>query len=282
MALSWAAGQGPEEMGMKQHLVKPGEKIDLAQVDPGATPGARKGKKAAEKLFLPLSARLDVLQEKLWAERRRKVLVVLQGMDTSGKDGTIRHVFQSVDPLGVRVQAFKAPTGEERAHDFLWRVHPHVPGVGELVIFNRSHYEDVLVARVRGLVPKEVWKKRYEQINDFERLLVENDTLVLKFFLHISLEEQKERLQDRLDDPLKRWKFRLDDLEDRKLWKEYQKAYEDLLARTNRDEAPWYVVPADKKWYRNLVVATVLVEALEGLKLKDPEPEEDLSGVVIE
>jgi PPK2 family polyphosphate:nucleotide phosphotransferase len=267
---------------MKEHRVKPGEKIDLSKVDPGATPGAKRGKKAAEKRFTPLSARLEVLQEKLWAERRRRVLVVLQGMDTSGKDGTIRHVFQSVDPLGVRVQAFKPPSEDERAHDFLWRVHPHVPGTGELVIFNRSHYEDVLVARVRGLVPKEVWKKRYDQINDFERLLAENGTLILKFFLYISPEEQKERLQERLDDPLKRWKFRLGDLEDRKLWPEYQKAYEDLLARTSRDEAPWYVVPADKKWYRNLVVATVLVEALEGLKLADPQPEEDLSGVVIE
>jgi len=267
---------------MKKHRVKPGEKVDLSKVDAGATPGAKGGKKGAEKLFAPLNARLEVLQEKLWAEHRRKVLVVLQGLDTSGKDGTIRHVFQGVNPLGVRVKAFKAPTEEERDHDFLWRVHPHVPGAGELVIFNRSHYEDVLAARVRSFVPKEVWKRRYDQINDFERLLTETGTLILKFFLHISPEEQKERLQARIDDPLKRWKFRRGDLEDRKLWPEYRQAYEDLLARTSQHQAPWYVVPADKKWYRNLVVATVLVEALEGLDLADPEPAEDLTGVVIE
>jgi PPK2 family polyphosphate:nucleotide phosphotransferase len=267
---------------MKRQRVKPGEKVDLSKVDPGATPGAKGGKKAAEKLFVPLCDRLEALQEKLWAEHERKVLIVLQGMDTSGKDGTIRHVFQGVNPLGVRVQAFKGPTEEEREHDFLWRVHPHVPGAGEIAIFNRSHYEDVLAARVRSLVPKEVWKKRYDQINDFERLLAETGTVILKFFLHISPEEQKERLQARVDDPRKRWKFRLGDLEDRKLWPDYQKAYEDLLSRTSQDGAPWYIVPADKKWYRNLFVATVLVETLEGLKIADPEPAEDLSGVVIE
>jgi PPK2 family polyphosphate:nucleotide phosphotransferase len=267
---------------MKKHRVKPGEEIDLSEVDAGATPGVKGGKKEAEKLFEPLCTRLEALQEKLWAEHRRKILIVLQGMDTSGKDGTIRHVFEGVNPLGVRVKAFKAPTEEERDHDFLWRVHPHVPGAGEIVIFNRSHYEDVLAARVRSLVPKEVWKRRYDQINDFERLLGETGTLILKFFLHISPEEQKERLQDRLDDPTKRWKFRLGDLEDRKLWPDYQKAYEDLLARTSQDQAPWYLVPADKKWYRNLFVATVLVEALEELKIADSEPAEDLSGVVVE
>jgi len=178
--------------------------------------------------------------------------------------------------------AWKAPSEDERSHDYLWRVHQQVPRHGEITVFNRSHYEDVLVARVRGLVPKEIWKRRYDQINDFERLLAESGTVILKFFLYISPEEQKERLQDRLDDPQKRWKFRLGDLEDRKLWPEYRKAYEDLLARTSQDHAPWYIVPADKKWYRNLVVATVLVEALEDLKLQDPLPEDDLSGVVIE
>ena len=267
---------------MKEHRVKPGEKVDLSRVDPGATPGAKGGKKEAARQFAPLNTRLEVLQEKLWAERRRKVLVVLQGMDTSGKDGTIRHVFQGVNPLGVRVAAFKAPTEEERDHDFLWRVHPRVPGAGEMAIFNRSHYEDVLAARVHALVPREVWKQRYAQINDFERLLAENDTLILKFFLHISLEEQKERLEERLNDPLKRWKFRLGDLDDRRLWKEYMAAYEDVLKKTSREHAPWYIVPADKKWYRNLVVATVLVETLEALNLATPQPKEDLSGVVIE
>jgi PPK2 family polyphosphate:nucleotide phosphotransferase len=267
---------------MKQHRVKPGEKIDLSDVDPGATPGAKGGKKEALERLVHLNSRLEVLQERLWAAHEKKVLVVLQGMDTSGKDGTIRHVFEGVNPMGVVVTAFKAPTEEEREHDFLWRVHPHAPGAGEIAIFNRSHYEDVLAARVRSLVPKEVWKQRFGQINDFERLLAENGTLILKFFLHISREEQKERLQARLDDPEKRWKFRLGDLEDRKLWPDYRKAYEDMLCRTSQEDAPWYVVPADRKWYRNLVVATVLVEALEGLKLALPEPPEDLTGVVIE
>jgi PPK2 family polyphosphate:nucleotide phosphotransferase len=267
---------------MKEHRVKPGEKRDLSRVDAGATPGAKGGKKEAAKRFAPLNARLEVLQEKLWAEHWRKVLIVLQGMDTSGKDGTIRHVFEGVNPLGVRVAAFKAPTEEERDHDFLWRVHPKVPGAGEMVIFNRSHYEDVLAARVRNFVPKEVWKQRYGQINDFERLLAENGTVILKFFLHISRQEQKERLEERLNDPLKRWKFRLGDLEDRRLWPDYLAAYEDALRKTSQEHAPWYIVPADKKWYRNLVVATVLVEALEGLDLATPQPEEDLSSVVIE
>ncbi len=223
-----------------------------------------------------------MLQESLWAEHRHKVLVVLQGMDTSGKDGTIRHVFEGVNPLGVRVAAFKAPTEEELDHDFLWRVHPKVPGKGEMVIFNRSHYEDVLVARVQKLAPPEVWRRRYDQINDFERLLAETDTTILKFFLHISKEEQRERLQARLDDPQKRWKFRKGDLLDRAHWDEYMEAYEDALARTSHKHAPWYVVPADKKWYRNLMVAEVLVKALEALKIQVPEPEEDLKGVVVE
>jgi PPK2 family polyphosphate:nucleotide phosphotransferase len=265
---------------MKQHRVKPGEEIDLTKVDAGATPGANKEEGLAR--LAPLNARLEVLQEKLWAEHRRKILIVLQGMDTSGKDGTIRHVFQGVNPLGVRVAAFKVPTPEERDHDFLWRVHPRMPAAGEMVIFNRSHYEDVLAARVHDLVPKAVWKRRYDQINDFERLLVETDTLILKFFLHISYKEQKERLEERLNDPLKRWKFCLGDLDDRKHWPDYMAAYAEALSKTSQEGAPWYIVPADKKWYRNLVVATVLVEALEDLKLAEPEPAEDLSGVVIE
>jgi PPK2 family polyphosphate:nucleotide phosphotransferase len=218
----------------------------------------------------------------LWAENRHKVLVVLQGMDTSGKDGTIRHVFDGVNPQGVRVASFKAPTPEELSHDFLWRVHPKVPGRGEMVIFNRSHYEDVLAVRVKELAPPKVWKPRYDQINDFERLLAESGTTILKFFLHIDQDEQKERLQARLDDPTKRWKFRKGDLEDRKLWKRFTEAYEEALSRTSQDGAPWYVVPANKKWYRNLVVATILVDALEKLDMRYPEPEEDLDGIEID
>jgi PPK2 family polyphosphate:nucleotide phosphotransferase len=205
-------------------------------------------------------------------------------MDSSGKDGVIRHVFDRVNPSGVKVASFKVPTPLELAHDFLWRVHPHVPADGEMVIFNRSHYEDVLVTRVKGLVPPDVWQRRYDQINDFERLLAEGGeagTTILKFFLHIDKDEQKERLQARLDDPTKRWKFRRGDLDDRKLWPEYQRAYEEALSRTSTEHAPWYVVPANRKWYRNLVVATVLVDALERLEMTYPEPE-DLTGVVVE
>ena len=258
-----------------------GRRLRLDALDAGATPGAR-GKKAAEKLFDPLNRRLAELQNHLWAEHRRKVLVVLQGMDTSGKDGTIQHVFRGVNPLGVDVAAFKAPSEEELAHDFLWRIHRAVPGAGKITIFNRSHYEDVLAARVRKLVPKAVWKARYGQIVHFEELLAESGTLVLKFFLHIDRDEQKKRLEERLRDPEKRWKFRRGDLDDRALWDDYMRAYEEAIAETHRAEAPWYLVPANRKWYRNLVVATTLVEQLEAMKIERPEPVEDLSGVTIE
>jgi PPK2 family polyphosphate:nucleotide phosphotransferase len=209
-------------------------------------------------------------------------LIVLQAMDAGGKDGTIRHVFEGVNPSGVRVTSFKAPTPEELDHDYLWRVHKEVPGKGEMVIFNRSHYEDVLVVRVHNYVPPEVWKKRFDQINEFERTLAESGTTILKFYLHIDPDEQKERLQDRLDDPTKRWKFRLGDLEERKLWGDYMEAFEDVLSKTSTDYAPWYIVPANRKWFRDLVVSSVLVDTLEGLKMKYPESEENLDGVVIE
>jgi PPK2 family polyphosphate:nucleotide phosphotransferase len=267
---------------MKRYLVKPGAKLDLAKLDAGSTREFKGSKKEAEERLRELTKKLEVLQEALWAEHKHKVLVVLQGMDTSGKDGTIRQVFEGVNPLGVRVASFKAPTAEELDHDFLWRVHPSVPGRGEMVIFNRSHYEDVIAARVRRLVPPEVWRARYRQINDFERLLADTGTVILKFFLHIDKDEQKERLQARLDDPAKRWKFRLGDLEDRALWDEFMAAYEDALSHTSKERTPWYVVPANRKWYRNLVIATVLVKALEDLDIKAPESAEDLAGVVID
>jgi PPK2 family polyphosphate:nucleotide phosphotransferase len=267
---------------MKRYLVKPGAKLDLAKLDAGSTRGFKGSKKEAEERLRELTEKLEALQEALWAEHKHKVLVVLQGMDTSGKDGTISHVFEGVNPLGVRVASFKAPTAEELDHDFLWRVHPKVPGRGEIAIFNRSHYEDVVAARVRRLVPPEVWRSRYRQINDFERLLAETGTVILKFFLHIDKDEQKERFQARLDDPAKRWKFRLGDLEDRALWDQYEAAYEEALSRTSQERAPWYVVPANRKWYRNLVIATVLVKALEDLDIKAPEPADDLTDVVIE
>jgi PPK2 family polyphosphate:nucleotide phosphotransferase len=267
---------------IEHHRVEPGSKFRVRQVDAGATPGWSGGKRKTAKVLADLSQRLHDQQSLLWAEQDRKVLVVLQGMDTSGKDGTISHVFQGVDPLGVRVAAWKAPSHEELAHDFLWRIHARVPAAGEMVIFNRSHYEDVLTARVRQLVPAKVWRARYAQINDFERLLAETGTTTLKFFLHIDRDEQGKRLLQRLSDPQKQWKFSLEDLEDRKRWDAYMAAYEEAIRRTGTDHSPWYVVPANKKWYRNLVVASVLVQTLEGMQLRYPQPEIDLREVKID
>jgi PPK2 family polyphosphate:nucleotide phosphotransferase len=267
---------------MKQHRVEPGKKITLAERDPQYTGDFKGGKEEGLKEIAKLNEKLQELQELLYAEGKHKVLVVLQAMDTGGKDGAIRRVFDGVNPQGVKVASFKVPTTEEMSHDFLWRVHKVTPANGELVVFNRSHYEDVLVVRVHNYVSKEVWLKRYEQINAFEKLLAENGTTILKFFLHISKDEQKERLQARLDDPTKHWKFSLGDLGERKLWDQYQAAYEDALNKTSTEYAPWYVVPANRKWYRDLVISTVLVDTLNGLKMKYPEPKDDLSGVVIE
>lgn len=267
---------------MKQFIVKPKTKVKLSEWDPNDTGDFKGGKKEGLAQVEKLNGRLETLQELLFAEHRHKVLIVLQAMDTGGKDGTIRRVFDGVNPAGVRVVSFKAPTAEELDRDFLWRVHKGVPGRGEMVIFNRSHYEDVLVVRVHNLVPPEVWSKRYDQINEFERMLAENGTTILKFFLHIDLDEQKERLQARLDDPTKRWKFRLGDLSERQRWSEYMQAYEDMLNKTSTEYAPWYIVPANRKWFRDLVISSVLVDTLEGLEMKYPGPEENLDGVVIE
>lgn len=267
---------------MKQHLVQPGKKVNLSECDPNDTSGFKGGKTKGLARVEALNTELETLQELLYAEHKHKVLIVLQAMDTGGKDGVIRRVFDGVNPQGVRVASFKAPTPEELDHDYLWRVHKVTPGRGEMVIFNRSHYEDVLIVRVHNLVPPETWSKRYDQINDFERMLAENGTTILKFFLHIDLDEQKERLQARLDDPTKRWKFRLGDLKERKLWDEYMRAYEDALSKTSTEHAPWHIVPANRKWYRDLVIATTLVETLSSLNMRHPEPEENLDGVVIE
>jgi PPK2 family polyphosphate:nucleotide phosphotransferase len=225
--------------------------------------------------------RLGELQELLYAEHKHRVLIILQGMDTAGKDGTIRKVLRETSPQGVRVVSFKQPSEIELDHDYLWRVHAQTPGRGELVVFNRSHYEDVLVVRVHSLVPKRVWKKRYEQINAFERTLAGEGTTILKFFLHISRDEQRERLQARLDDPTKRWKFQHGDLDERKLWDDYMRAYEDVLEKTSTDWAPWQVVPADRKSMRDFIVAGTVVKALEKLKMSYPDPP-DVDGVVIE
>lgn len=267
---------------MKQFRVKPGTKIDLSKWNPNDTGGFKSGKEKGLSELAELNSRLEALQEVLFAEHKHKVLVILQAMDTGGKDGAIRRVFDRVNPSGVRVASFKAPTPQELDHDYLWRVHQQVPGRGEMVIFNRSHYEDVLVVRVHNYVPPEVWGARYEQINDFERMLAENGTTILKFYLHIDQQEQKERLQARLDDPTKRWKFRTGDLEERKYWPDYMKAFEEVLSRTSTAHAPWYIVPANRKWFRDLCISTILVKTLEGLKMQYPEPEDNLNGIIIE
>lgn len=267
---------------MDRYRIKPGSRVDLCEWDPNDKSAFPEGKKAGRKRLLELNQRLEELQELLYAEHKHKVLIVLQAMDTGGKDGTIRHVFEGVNPQGVRVASFKKPTLEELDHDYLWRVHEQVPGKGEMVIFNRSHYEDVLVVRVHNLAPKGVWSKRYDHINSFERTLADEGTTILKFFLHIDLNEQKERLQARLDEPNKHWKFNPGDLKERKLWPKYMKAYEDAISKTSTDWAPWHIVPANRKWYRNLVVGTVIIETLEGLNMRYPEPEFDPADIKIE
>ena len=269
-------------MDIERHRVKPGDKVDLSRLDPDDTGGFKGDKDQAAQVIADQTKRLDVLQELLYAEHRRKVLIVLQALDTGGKDGTIRHVFDGVNPQGVKVAAFGVPTLPELAHDYLWRVHQCMPGKGEIMIFNRSHYEDVLVVRVHNLVPPELWKRRYAQIIEFERMLAEEGTTILKFYLHISRDEQKRRLQERLDTPDKRWKFKSSDVKERQFWPEYMKAYQDVLNKTSTEWAPWYIVPANRKWYRNLVVGHVILNALEGLRMSYPQPEDDPTNVVIE
>ena len=267
---------------MKKFLIKPGSKVDLAKFDPedrSAAPGTKQ--ENAEKLAA-LSERLDELQDVFYGARSRKFLIVLQGMDTSGKDGTIRHVFGAVDPLGLRVTSFKAPTEEEKSHDFLWRVHRPAPANGEMVIFNRSHYEDVLITRVHNWIDNKEAARRFAHINAFEQMLADAGAVIVKFFLHISKDEQKVRLHERLSNPDKHWKFALGDLAERKQWDRYMAAYEDALSKTSTPHAPWYVVPANSKTNRNLFVSQVLVQMLEDLKLAYPAPAEDLKGIVIE
>lgn len=229
-----------------------------------------------------LNERLEELQELLYAEGKHKVLVVIQATDTGGKDSTIRHVFDKVNPQGVKVASFKKPTAEELAHDYLWRVHEQTPGAGELTVFNRSHYEDVLVVRVHDLVPEARWSRRYDHINDFERLLTDEGTTIIKLFLHISKDEQRERLQSRLDEPHKHWKFNTADLKERERWDDYQAAFAAMLERTSTDHAPWHVIPADRKWFRNLLVSEIIVDTLEGLDMRYPPAEEGLDDITIE
>ncbi|HEY4353140.1 MAG TPA: PPK2 family polyphosphate kinase [Paraburkholderia sp.] len=256
--------------------------LKLSDVDPAAKPFSSGSKESDRERLVELGARLDALQERLHAQRRQRVLLVLQGMDTSGKDGTIRAVFHEVDPLGLRIVPFKAPTLTEAAHDFLWRVHAQAPMAGELTIFNRSHYEDVLVPTVLGELNKTQRERRYRHIRDFEAMLADSGTTIFKCMLHISKDEQRERLQARIDDPTKHWKFDLSDLDARKLWNKYQDAYGDALAATSTDYAPWYVIPANSKTHRNVMVAELLVRALESLKLDFPPAKESLKGVIVE
>lgn len=266
---------------LSRYRAEPGGTFRISDHDPRDRTAFSGEKVDGKRLVEEQSLRLEELQEKLYADGTHKLLLVLQAMDTAGKDSTIRHVFRSVDPIGVRVTSFKKPTEEELAHDYLWRVHSRTPRSGEISIFNRSHYEDVLVVRVHGLVPEGRWRRRYEHIRAFEQLLVDEGTTIVKCFLNISVDEQAERLQARVDDTTKRWKFRRGDLAERALWPEYMKAYEDAITETSTPAAPWYVIPADRKWYRNLIVGNLLIQALESLDLEYPAPEEDLDDVRI-
>jgi PPK2 family polyphosphate:nucleotide phosphotransferase len=261
--------------------VPPGHRTGLDAFDPGSTSGAPGDRLTTEAAVAPLQARLQELQDRLWAEGRRSLLVVLQGLDAAGKDGTIKHVFSGVNPQGARVASFKEPTAEELSHDFLWRVHREVPRAGEIGIFNRSHYEDVLVARVDGLVDADVWRARFAHINAFEGLLVAGGTTLVKFFLHVSRDEQGQRLQERLDRPDKRWKLNRTDFLERKHWDAYQAAYADVLKRTSTEIAPWYVIPSDHKWFRNWAVSKVLVDVLDAMNPRYPKPP-PLEGVTVD
>ncbi len=266
---------------LEQCRVGVGSEIDLAQRDAADTSAFAGDKEVAAERTAAFNRELEGLQELLWARQKERLLVVLQGMDTSGKDGVIRQVFDGVNPLGVKVASFKAPTAQELGRDFLWRAHQHVPAAGEITIFNRSHYEDVLIVRVKSLVPESIWRKRYGQIREFEQLLAETGTTIVKFFLHISKDEQRQRLEERLEDETKQWKFDPRDLVEREHWDDYQSAYAEALAKTSTRDAPWFVVPADRKWFRNLVVAAVLVETLLALELTPPEPQFDPRSIRI-
>ena len=257
----------------KRFAVAPSKRLKLHDFDPDDTAGFEKGDESDAHLKKNIS-RMEDLQYRLYAEGRRALLIILQGMDASGKDGTVRHVMSGLNPQGCRVTSFKEPSSEEAAHDFLWRVHKAMPARGEIGIFNRSHYEDVLVVRVHELAPKSIWSARYDQINTFEKLMSDNGVTILKFFLHISKKEQKKRLDERLDDPRKKWKLSKADEKERKLWDDYVTAYEAMLHQCNTEYAPWYIIPSDHKWFRNLAVSQIILETLEGFDLHFPQSPE--------
>lgn len=273
----------PVSGALERYLVKPGEKLDLGTMDAGEK-ALFKGKDKAEILpqFDELQDQLQELQKKLYAQNKHRILVVMQAMDTGGKDGCIKHVFSRIDPQGIHVRSFKKPSEEELSYDYLWRVHAKVPHQGELVIFNRSHYEDIIAVRVKKIFPDEVWKRRQRHVIEFERMLAEEGTTIVKIFLHISKAEQKRRLEARLADPEKHWKVNPDDLVDRAHWAEFMTAYEEVMSKTSTDHAPWYVVPADRKWYRNLCVARIMLDTLGKLDMEYPQITWDPKTIRIE
>ena len=262
----------------KEFMVEPDSKVNLDKIDPSYTGRHESHEKSIDEIAEHLE-RLRKAQYLLYADAGQSLLVVLQGLDAAGKDGVIQHLFSGLNPQGVKVARFGPPTADEAAHDFVWRVHAKAPADGEIAIFNRSHYEDVLVARVHKLVPKAVWSKRYGLIDDFEKLLTRNGTRILKFYLHISQKEQLARFKQRLDDPVRHWKISERDYSERELWGKYKDAYEDALAATSTDHAPWFIIPSDHKWFRNLAISEIVADTMEAMKLKLPPPRVDIDEI---
>lgn len=262
----------------KKFIVEAGSKVRLGKIDPSYC-GKHESHETAVAEIAKEVARMDRLQFLLYADASRSLLIVLQGLDAAGKDGVIRHLFAGMNPQGTSVFGFKQPTKQELAHDFLWRAHQRAPSDGEVVIYNRSHYEDVLVVRAHKLVPRSVWSKRYDLINDFEKMLTENGTCILKFYLHISPDEQLARFRQRLDDPARHWKISDSDYSERELWPEYIEAYEDAIALTSTKRAPWYVIPSNHKWFRNLAISRIVADAMDGMGLKLPPPRVDIAAI---
>jgi PPK2 family polyphosphate:nucleotide phosphotransferase len=273
----------PVNGALEQYRVKPGAKLEFGKLDSSDKVLFNGGgKEDYEPQFTILQDQLQQLQKRLYAQNKHRILVVMQAMDTGGKDGCIKHVFSRIDPQGIHVRSFKKPSEEELAHDFLWRVHAKVPSRGQLVIFNRSHYEDIIAVRVKKIFPDEVWKRRQRHVIEFERMLAEEGTTIVKIFLHISKEEQKRRLLSRLENPAKHWKFNPDDLADRARWSEFMHAYEEVISKTSTELAPWYVVPSDRKWYRNLCVARIMLDTLKGLNMQFPDIDWDPGSIRID
>lgn len=262
----------------KKFMVKPGSRVSLDKFDASFN-DKHHDQSSAEIAIEKYTDRLRELQYLLYAENKHSLLIILQAMDAGGKDGTINHVFSSMNPQGTRVYSFKVPSAEEASHDFLWRIHQAVPHRGQVAIFNRSHYEDVLVSRVHGFVPKKVWSKRYDLINDFEKNLVASGTHILKFYLHISEDEQLERFKQRIDDPARHWKISESDYQERDYWDDYSKAFEDALSKCSTEHAPWFIIPANRKWFRNLAVSQIVAETLEALKMQFPKPTVDITEI---